>query len=491
MNTWEAYTLRKLAGRIALAGKPTRYVWALFLVAILAVVLGGCGTSVTIPTTSAAGPRLYMTPVIYGGTSGKSSYYPTTLSIDDAALTFAQQTYAFSDAQSGMQVNYSGNLKSFSRNLLELELTYSCGTTTTSGCSGITYDPPKIGWAVELANQSGGLAQLSGQSFVPLLPAVTCPSMSSAESFLFVTLPARLITIGTGQNTWNPLNETAYGSVDISTSGSTVTLANITQNILPSASARGGTLTNASSSSSVTGACSSTVYGNTVAIPANSTITIDSTGTETVTPQAMLGIGSTGLLVEDNGTSGHSTAPYYENDLGAGTGAIGLPKPSSAVDTSALIGAQYLGFFYGSGSSGSTTNWSSSMASFGFSSQPTTCAAVATSTSTMLYGGDFSSNNPAASTGGYGNCDFAIDLGPEGGQDGKTNGLYSSAMVYVGAGFCPNRGATTCTPVAQSYHFPAVAIAGQLDGKFAIFLIGEDTAGSPNQAWGVYLLQSN
>jgi hypothetical protein len=302
--------------------------------------------------------------------------------------------------------------------------------------------------------------------------------MSSAETFLFVTLPDTLITAGTGAVDWNPAVETAYGSVDISASGSTVTFANINQYILPSAG--GGKLTN---SSSVTGACSSTVYGNTVAIPANATVTDPGEGgSPTVTAQAMVGIGSSGLLVENNGGASY---------LGAGTGAIGLPKPSSAVDTSALVGAQYLGFFYGSGSSnngtssGTTTNWSSSVASFGFTSLPSTCAAVAPQTSTMLYGGDFTGNNPAASTvqsgGGFGNCDFAIDLGV---QDASTNGLYPAATVYVGSSFATN---TT----GKSYSFPAVAISGQLNGKYAIFLVGEDTVGSPNQAWGIYLLQSN
>jgi hypothetical protein len=271
--------------------------------------------------------------------------------------------------------------------------------------------------------------------------------MSSAETFLFVTLPDTLITTGTGAVDWNPTVETAYGSVNISASGSTVTFANISQYILPSAG--GGKLTN---SSSVTGACSSTVYGNTVAIPANATVT-GNNGVDTYTAQAMVGIGPSGLLVEDSGGTSY---------LGAGTGAIGLPKPSSAVDTGALVGAQYLGFFYGSGSSNdgtssdTVTSWSSSVASFGFTSLPSTCAAVTPQTSTMLYGGDFRGNNPAAST----------------------------VQSGGGSGFATN---TT----GKSYSFPAVAIAGQLNGKFVIFLIGEDTAGSPNQAWGIYLLQSN
>jgi hypothetical protein len=36
------------------------------------------------------------------------------------------------------------------------------------------------------------------------------------------------------------------------------------------------------------------------------------------------------------------------------------------------------------------------------------------------------------------------------------------------------------------YHFPAVAIAGQLNGKYVIFVLGVDST----QPWAVYLLQS-
>jgi hypothetical protein len=463
---------------------------------VLTAFLAGCGNSVHSPVSTASGPQVYMSPAVAGlpASSASATASPATYSIDDKALppTFAQQTYAINNVQAGAQIQYSGEVTTLSRGLEELELTFACGQRTINGCTGIFYTSPQAGsgWAVELADQSGGLMQLAGQPFTPMVPAVTCPSMSSAETFLFVTLPAGLITSGTGLNAWNPLHETAYGSADISTSGSTVTFANINQNILPSEG--GGTPTDAPSSS-VTGACSTTVYGETVAVPANptetSTTSPGGTTSYSTAPQAMLGIGPSGLLVEDNGTSGHSSAPFYENVLGAGTGAIGLLKPSSAVDTSSLVSAQYQGFFYGGGSYNSarstSLNWSSLPVSFGFPSLPSTCTAVAPQTSTMLYGGDFTGNNPAASTvqsgGGFGNCDFAIDLGA---QDASTNGLYPAATVYVGSGFAAN---TT----GKSYSFPAVAIAGQLNGKFAIFLIGEDTVGSPNQAWGIYLLQSN
>jgi hypothetical protein len=133
----------------------------------------------------------------------------------------------------------------------------------------------------------------------------------------------------------------------------------------------------------------------------------------------------------------------------------------------------------------SSSGWSSTVASFGFSSVPADCSAVTASTATLIYGGDFPNNDPSGaavqSAGGFGNCDFAIDLGA---QDSTNNGLYPAAAVWVGASFSGN---TT----GASYSFPAVAIAGQLGGKNAIFLLGVDTTGSPNQAQGIYLLQSN
>jgi hypothetical protein len=457
--------------------------------ATLTGMLSACGSSVHSPATTAAatGPQLYMTPVIYGGPTAATAI-PATYSISDTALTFTQQTYFFSNQQSGPQVQYAGNLAALSRGLLALQLTYACGTKTADGCTGIQYTQqtqpqPPPGWALELPGQGGGLLQLnSGQPVVPMVAAVACPAMSSAQPYLFVTLPDVLITggatAGTNPDSWNPALETAYGSVDISASGDTVKLTNINQYLLPQPGAGTPAPTSTPGApASATGACSQTVYGHTVAVPANPTITTSSGGTATESPQAMIGIGPSGLLVEDNGTAGEGEiSPYYENVLGAGTGAIGLPQPSSAISASSLAGAQYLGFFFGGGSSVTPPNEFSSVASFGFPSPQSGCPQVNSQT-TVLYGGDLASNNP-----GSPNCDFAVDLGV---QDTSTNGLFPGATVYVFSGF------TTTSMITTSYSFPAVAIAGQLNGKYAIFLIGEDTNGSPNQAWGIYLLQSN
>ncbi len=443
---------------------PTRFAPAL-LTAALAAMLSACGSSAHIPVATASGPQVYMTPVVAGGDATHATASLATYSIDDDRKTFVQATYS----SSGEQVNYAGSIAPFQRGLLSLGVTNSDNSVTK-----VTN-----GWAFELADQAGGLVALQNQPFAPLVPALSCPAMTTPETFLFITLPAPPTTGAQQLLQWNPQTETAYGSVDIDASGTTVTLNNISQHTLPSSGGTG--VPSDPSPTSVTGACSSTVYGNTISISAQVTITNPGSG-QNVTPQALLGIGPSGLLVENNGMNS-STIPLYENALGAGTGAIGLPKPSAAVNTGSLVSAQYLGFFFGTGTgfSDSNTNWSTSLASFGFSSPPASCASITPQTDTMLYGGDFTNNDPTSSTTGYGNCDFAIDLGT---QDAANNGLYPAATVYVGSGFGANI-------TGKTYSFPAVAIAGQLNGKYAIFLIGTDSVGSPNQAWGIYLLQSN
>jgi hypothetical protein len=184
----------------------------------------------------------------------------------------------------------------------------------------------------------------------------------------------------------------------------------------------------------------------------------------------------------------------------AGTGAVGLPKSSSALDTGTVAGKQYLGYIYAAGaaeiddSAGKTITpsmpWSSNLASFGFSSMPSGCPPVKPSTtpSALIYGGDFpvnpktglpdpgagNSNNPNYP---YGNCDFVIDLGA---QDASNSGLYPQAQVTLGPsypGYSPS----------IKYPFSAVAVAGQLGGQYAIFVIGLDSV----QPWAIYLLESS
>ncbi len=264
--------------------------------------------------------------------------------------------------------------------------------------------------------------------------------------------------------------------MSISSSGSNVNFQNIQQLTLPRVGGNGTPVQ--SSTSSLTGSCAPTYFGNTTLVPGQTTIGNPGLGGNTgnsVTPQSTIGIGPSGLLLEDSGG---------EDAFGAGTGVVGLPKPSAALDTGALVGAQYLGFIYGAGvyinTPPFTSGWSSHLASFGFPGTPA-CPSFALNASTSIYGGDFPQSNgldnPSASSNGFGNCDFAIDLGS---QDPTNNGLYPNAKVWVGAKY-------TANSIGGNYSFSAVAIAGQLNGKYAIFVLGDDST----QPWAIYLLQSN
>jgi hypothetical protein len=253
--------------------------------------------------------------------------------------------------------------------------------------------------------------------------------------------------------------------------------------------------------------CTSSYYGYTPVVPGNLSVTDPSlVGGGTLPPVSLVGVGPTGMLVQSNAADGEnlsSTAvpPYYQNLLGAGTGAIGLPQPSSALSTSTLVGTQYLGFIYGSGIfEGTGSNGPSTyVASFGFATPPSganACSNVAAQTPTMIYGSDFGQlNNPGAasvqSNGGFPlTCNIAIDLG----TTQSPNGFYPSATVWLGAGSTENgsiAGGVCVTFSACAYPVPAVAIAGQLAGKSVIFVTALDDLGVPNQVLGIYLLQSN
>jgi hypothetical protein len=102
---------------------------------------------------------------------------------------------------------------------------------------------------------------------------------------------------------------------------------------------------------------------------------------------------------------------------------------------------------------------------------------VATPTATLIYGGDFPGDDPSSAPDGYGNCDFAIDLGT---QSSSNNGLFPNATVWVGSGYAGNTAGVT-------YSFPAVVIAGQIGAKYALFVLGVDSS----QPWAIDLMQSN
>jgi hypothetical protein len=481
MNTTELRV--KCGGLVQYRRTPQSLALQLAMAASLGLLISGCGgTSKSISDPASQNPsQLYFAP-----TMGDQIGSPSTYALDHTAGTFVRSTYS----ASGATIMDAGVLStSDGIDALSVEYIYSGNGdfTSNAGLSG--------SWAVDLPGQAA-LVQIDtppeGSSisavnhFTPAAPTESCPSLTTAETFQFVTIPKQLApatqtTIGTGN--WDPTLETAYGSVQISTSGTAVTFNKVTQNTLPAgAGGQPGTPEYPAPSGAISAVCAPTYYGQVISVPG--TMTVSSTAPNTVT--ATIGVGPSGFLVEDAGSGGvdPTTGLSYENILGAGYGAVGLPQPSSDI-TSSLTGAQYQGFLYAPGGSGfnlissfgglqNACNWT---ALLGQSTAPSQ-----TPSSNTIYGGDYGSGTNGSNdpTSGKINCDIAIDLGTP-----SANGLYTNATIYVGSSFPEN------TTGALYYFQPAVAVAGQLQGKNAIFLIGADTAGTPSRAWGIYLLQPN
>ncbi|HUB51910.1 MAG TPA: hypothetical protein VL986_07180 [Terracidiphilus sp.] len=447
----------------------------------------GCGnpttknvSSVTTPSTPPA--LVYFAPAMNSGTL-------STFAFDNSANTFVRTTYSVT----GATITDAGDIEPSSNGIVGLEPTFLAGVDGT-----ITQPAPAPqGWAVEIPGQAAlvemavpGVTLANGQIpplnyFTPAVPSSTCPSFTSPQSFLFVTLPKPLAgasATSISEQTWNPELETAYGSVQVSTKGTSVQLASISQNLFPGFSG-GSNAPGNPAPSNTSASCSPSYYGQVISMPGTVTVTSPG-GNETATPTATIAIGASGMLVEDAGSSTVQGEPYY-NILGAGFGSIGLPKPSSD-PTLAVIGATYQGFVT---APGSNTGFNL-ISSFGpASSSQSTCTAFVSELSganlspsaNTVYGGEYPLNGAASSPLGTANCDIAVDLGSPG---SVANGMYTAATVYIGTSF-PGNG------INAPYSFPAVAVAGQIDGKSAIFLLGVDTTGSPSRAWGIYLLESD
>jgi hypothetical protein len=486
---------------ISLSGRFARAVGLAGSLGLILCMVGCSNTTTKGSSSSSSTPQqvapVYMAPAVSGTSFYGGSPQSPTRSVDSVVYSidetneeedFEETDYntlgtGFSVGVSSQTLN-AGHVAAVGQRGLHTMATstsYGLSANSTSATWVATNYNPSLtgGFAVELSGQAGGFVQLAGQPVAPVVNAAQCPD-SATHTYQFITIPS------VSSPTWDPATDTAYGSVDVSSSGSTVNFQNIHQFTLVSGTPSQPFTPSATSPAS--GTCGSTYFGNVTNVPGNSTITNPGTKGQTVSPQAMIGIGaSNGLLVEDNGygnLASSGTMPgtnlKYYNILGAGTGAVGIAKPSSALDTGAVVGAQYLGFIYDSGvytdqNALQITGWSSHLTSFGgISTVPSACASMATGANTLI-GGDFTNDDP--STSSYGKGDVAIVLGSP--QD-SSNSLYPKATVCLDTNYAANTSGSVDT-------FSAVAIAGQINGKYAIFLIGDDNV----QPWTIYLLQSN
>src|SRR5580692_3040451 len=263
-------------------------------------------------------------------------------------------------------------------------------------------------------------------------------------TFQFVTLPT---------STWTAGTDTAYGSfqansVMLSSSGNTWNFSNLTQfNLAKTQSQSEPILSD--------GICAQSAVGTVVSIPAAS-----ATGNAIT-----VAVGPSGFLVLNNGQNT--------------SGAVGLIQPSTALNTSRLLSATFLGFISEPAIpiplSGVPT--ANQLAFFGCPNSG--CPASGNS----LVGGAFPGDDPTQPA----NTDITINLGT---QNATNNGLFDSATVTIPdpVGVCTapgvagkdSQGNPTCT-------LPAAAVAGNPENKFAIFLIAQDIVNQSPMA--IYLFQ--
>jgi hypothetical protein len=278
---------------------------------------------------------------------------------------------------------------------------------------------------------------------IPLAPTNSCPSIGGSVTYNYVTIPGKP---SAGGPTWLPNTDSTYGTFQVTTAASTWNFAGITQFTLT------GMAPVSPGSGLSAGYCGISRTGYTVTVASNSM----NPPIATVT----MGFGPSGFFLEDNGSAQATPVGVVpSNALGAGVGAIGAIQPSSALTTSEVAGAKYLGFYYEPGISGGSQALVTQLASFGCtgSSCPMPPAPTA------MIGGVFPNDDPTQPPGE----NVTIDLGT---QDANNNGLYPAATITV-----------------SGINFPAAAVVGSLENKYAVFLIAEDTTN--NVPLAIYLFQ--
>lgn len=307
--------------------------------------------------------------------------------------------------------------------------------------SSLTNVPPQLtaqtsGFALDIPGRAA-LVRYGDHSYplIPLAPTDACTSIGGTVTYQYVTIPSA---------NWAFTTDTAYGTFQVSISGSAWDFANITQFTLA------GTAPSTPGTVLPAGFCGITTVGYTV--------TASSGATNPPVATVTMGFGPSGFFLEDNGSAqGQPQGVVRSNALGAGVGAIGTVQPSSPLDTGNVVGGKYLGFYYEPGITGGAPV--TQLASFGCSGS--NCPAPPTPTS--MVGGVFLNDDLTQSAG----TGITIDLGT---QDAANNGLYASATVGV-----------------SGVSFPAIAVVGSLENKYAIFVIAQDAINSVPLA--VYLFQ--
>lgn len=281
-----------------------------------------------------------------------------------------------------------------------------------------------------------GMASFNTSIFPgPVVMAVpgTCPAINGTVTFQFVTLPNDL---------WSADSDAAFGSLSATSTGTAWTFSNYNLSTLASGPAAAETLG--------AGTCGTSVGGKVVSIPASATNPNSTT----------IAVGPSGFFVLNRGAGLPAS--------------VGVLAPASSLPASTIVAGKYLGVISepnGPFDPNTGIQLASQVVSFApsFSS---VCAAPVSATA--ICGGAFGSDNVAASP----NTDTVIDLGSE---DGTVHGLFRNVTVTL-----PDPNDACATGLFQC-SFPAVAVAGNPEGKVALFLIAQDPVNFSPMT--IYLLQ--
>jgi len=413
--------------------------WALAGAGVLACMIG-CGgpTSNPVVVNASGSPASLPTPPTPATTNtyiGTQSPGVWSLTLNDTAGTYSYQPVTFPNSPNTPATGSFTNSHGF------LSLGQANGTS--------------LGYILEAPGQMALLRP--GDATAPLVvgvPQTSCYSIPYRLRFEYIGMQAA----NQSDQTASPIPVAASGSaiptgaygsfvVNTDTSGSAWTFQNLQGNAPYGPAGFSGACSSGTLSLSGEGLFNEYNFSDTLSLTSAA-----------VTTMAM---GPTGIFIIDQ------TDPTLigGND---GSASVGVAEPSSPLTTSAVAAGQYLGFWSQAPTNGRPPTSIYAQYLPGFTS-PVSFGQAASSGTTMT-GGLFPNDDVTQTP----NSDTTINLGA---QSSSINGFYPSASVTTldpnqdcepgtFAGGVPGinaEGFSTCT-------FPAVAVAGNPEGKYVIFL---------------------
>jgi len=426
---------------------------------VLLATLGasGCNGTSSIYNSTAVAPVLSTPGPLnsYVGAEGTGDMWQ--ISINHNTNSFSAIDYSQEAGTSGSPLTLNG-IFAFDGGFLNFSQT-NTGSSAAFAPAGFTLEIPG---RVALYRPDTATDLNGNRAAAPPVASVPggCWSYIMGVNFQFVSMP-NVARQGTNSIVWNSATDSAYGSFQISTDGTTWYFFNLSQFTLAQSPSQ-------PSANFSPGLCAPAIMGTVISIPSNPQISTTNT----------LVVGPSGFFILNQGPGV--------------SGAIGLLEPQNPLNTGNLVSVSYLGFVsepsipFPSCSAPCTPTQPppNPIASFG------PCPHTTCSTGTSLLGGEFPLANPMDSTSDNPtlpvNNNITINLGS---QNATNNGLYNSATVTIpdpnsvctgSAVGRDSQGNPTCT-------FPAVAVAGNTESKYAIFLIAQDIV---NQSpMSIYLFQ--